>query len=109
MIYIIALLSGAIFGLSCMIPWLMPLAFVAEAPFIAILIKKCEAKIRPRKAYLLGFINAIGFYVVSWYWFICTYPLECSPQISQTPFAKFSPRSGNSLALGRNSLCPQGR
>ena len=76
MIYLIALLSGAIFGLSCMIPWLMPLAFIAEAPFIAVLIKKCEAKIRPRKAYLLGFINAIGFYVVSWYWFICTYPLE---------------------------------
>ena len=66
MIYLLSFATGAIFALSCMIGWLMPLAFVAQAPFIAILIKKCEQKIKLRKAYLLGFINAVGFFVVSW-------------------------------------------
>ena len=76
MLYLLSFAAGAIFALSCMIGWLMPLAFVAQAPFIAILIKKCEQKVKLRKAYLLGFLNAVGFFVVSWYWFICTYPLE---------------------------------
>lgn len=76
MLYLISFLCGTIFALSCMTIWLMPLAFVSQAPFIALLIKKCELGIKPIKAYLLGFVNAIGFFVVSWYWFICTYPLE---------------------------------
>lgn len=76
MLFLISFFSGVVFALSCMIPWLMPLAFVAQAPFIALLIKKCEQKIKLRKIYGLGFINAIGFFVMSWYWFMCTYPLE---------------------------------
>lgn len=76
MLYLLSILIGSVFALTCMIPWLMPLAFIAEAPFIAILIKKCEEKAKLRKIYLLGFLNAVGFFVVSWYWFICTYPLE---------------------------------
>lgn len=76
MLYLLSFVTGAVFALSCMSVWLMPLVFVAEAPFLAILIKKCEQKIKLRKAYLFGFLNALGFFVVSWYWFICTYPLE---------------------------------
>ena len=62
MIYLFALLIGAIFGLSCMIPWMMPLAFIAQAPFIAHLIKKCESGAKTRKIYFLGFVNAVGFF-----------------------------------------------
>ncbi len=76
MIFLMLLLSGILTALGTMIPYLCPLVFISQIPLVCRLIRLSEEKKRFRRVFGEVFLFGVGYYFVSWYWWICTYPLS---------------------------------